>query len=90
MNDATQREEADTAAMRQHALSLPDHCTRAGAEALAQRLDAYWHVRGHAHVRHWVVPLAWDDRTLSDVEAAKITAFGVRSNLFGGMPPKGT
>ena len=35
MNDATQREEADTAAMRQHALSLPDHCTRVGAEALA-------------------------------------------------------
>ena len=28
--------------------------TRKGAEALARKLDAYWHAKGHPQVRHWV------------------------------------
>jgi hypothetical protein len=91
MNETTQREDADSAAMRRHLLPIPEHCTQAGALALAQRLNAYWHSRGHLNVRHWIEPITLAERTrpLSDVEAAKLTVFAVRSNLVNGTPPKG-
>jgi hypothetical protein len=48
-----------------------DKMTRAQCEALAARLQAYWHARGAKHVSVWV-----DALTLE-----------TKSNLVGGNPP---
>ena len=33
---------------------LPSTMTREGAEALARKLNRYWHAQGHTQVQHWV------------------------------------
>jgi hypothetical protein len=67
-----------------------EHCTRKGAEALAARLDAYWHAQGYPHVRHWVEPISASEwqREKTANELANLRAFAVRSNLVNGMPPR--
>ena len=63
-------------------ITFPDHLTRSGAEALAARLDAYWHGLGHAHVQHTAVEIP--------VALSKMggEAWTVRSNLVNGLPPR--
>jgi len=60
----------------------PDHTTKEGAEELARRLQQYWHDSGHPQVRFWVVP-----GTAYVLRGA--ARFDVRSNLVGGLPPRG-
>ena len=55
--------------------AVADHLGRIGAEQLAQRIRAYWSGLGHDQVRVWV-------------ERADRSAWSVRSNLAGGLPPQ--
>jgi hypothetical protein len=57
---------------------VKDNMTRFGAGALAERIEAYWHARGHTSVRAERYPTGFggDD-----------PVFGVRSNLVNGRPP---
>jgi chitodextrinase len=50
-----------------------DHCTFAGSNALAKRIQNRWWAHGHTDVKVWVV------------NARGI--YWVRSNLVDGMPP---
>lgn len=66
-------------------LEPPDTTTREGAEALARRLDAYWHRLGYGQVQHWV------EQQRRITVAAPLQGEGiwvVRSNLVRGLPPK--
>jgi len=64
---------------RNEGTRIPDTLTRADAEQLAERLNAYWHGHGYPAARHWV-------------ETANIAGRGdvfvVRSNLVDGVPPR--
>ncbi len=39
--------------------TVPEHCTKAGAVRLAERLEDYWAVRGFG-IKAWVEPLTHD------------------------------
>jgi hypothetical protein len=62
----------------------PDTTTREGAEALARKLDAYWHAQGFPQVQHWVEM----HRRLTPAAPLHGEAMWVvRSNLVRGLPP---
>lgn len=65
----------------------PDTTTREGAEALARKLDRYWHAKGFPQVSHWV------EFQRHKTPAAPFHGEGiwvVRSNLVRGQPPRST
>jgi hypothetical protein len=39
-----------------HHVAAPDHLTAAGAHRAAERIVAYWAVKGYSNVRAWVEP----------------------------------
>ena len=54
---------------------IPDHTTRAGAEALARRIRAYWRQRGHEiEIR------------LVTTSNGRDTVAHIRSDMVGGLP----
>jgi hypothetical protein len=66
--------------------SHPEYLDNAGAHLLAARIKEYWRVRGHLNVTTWVVT----PKNLGLEEGAspdRVSTFGVRSNLVGGLPP---
>ena len=66
-----------------------DLCTREGAEALARKLDEYWHAQGHPQVQHWIEPAVLTSKKHgAAVRPTKQTGWVVRSNLVRGQPPK--
>lgn len=58
----------------------PDYCSRKGAEALAAKLDAYWHDQGYPQVAHWI------EQVISK-RGGRLKCWCVRSNLIHGLPP---
>ena len=58
----------------------PDYCSRAGAQMLAEKLDAYWHGQGFHQVQHWI------EQSLS-TRGIRTKCWCVRSNLVRGQPP---
>jgi hypothetical protein len=58
-----------------------DNLSKAGAQHLAARLDAYWHAQGHTTVRHWAVATPGRHATAAGI-------WVVRSNLVRGQPPR--
>lgn len=52
-----------------------DHYTKAGAKALAERIEQFWHARGYRSVivQPHQIP-------------GFITHYGIRSNLIAGLP----
>ena len=66
-----------------------DLCSKAGAEALAAKLDLYWHERGFSQVQHWVEPAALSSRKRGPGGVqTKASGWVVRSNLVRGKPPE--
>ena len=68
-----------------------DHLSQAGADALARKLDDWWHTRGYPQVRHWAERATMADgpprlKTKNGTTAAGLWV--VRSNLVSGMPPR--
>jgi hypothetical protein len=65
--------------------SHPEYLDNAGAHLLAERIKEYWRVRGYLNVTTWVVT----PKNLGLEEGAdpRVSTFGVRSNLVGGLPP---
>lgn len=66
-----------------------DHCTREGAQALANKLNAWWHERGHPMVQFWVEPVVvtWR-KPRSTTGISRNILWAVRSNLVRGQPPR--
>lgn len=67
--------------------SFPDHLNPAGAQFLAEKIKQFWHEEGHLNVTTWVVTsknLAAEDNPGDK----PVAAWGVRSNLVNGLPPK--
>lgn len=58
---------------------IPDHSGAAGAEALAQRIEAFWHSQGFPAV---VCTAEYFEGT-----AGSGGHWGVKSNLRGALPP---
>ena len=65
----------------------PDTMTRDGAEALARKLDAYWHAQGFPQVQHWVER---QGRITLESPHRGESIWVVRSNLVRGQPPRST
>ncbi len=59
----------------------PEPISKLGAQRIAAQLDAYWHRRGHNHVRHWI------EIAYRDGDAGTNPFWTVRSNLVAGKPP---
>lgn len=60
-------------------VEIPDTLSKAGAEALALRIERFWHTKGHLVVKTRIEPI--------DI-GGPVTLYGVRSNLLAGQPPR--
>ena len=55
-----------------------DTMTQEGARDLAASVAAFWHRKGHSHVKVWT----------EQVATGRVFVYCVRSNLINGMPPR--
>jgi len=60
-------------------VEIPDTLSKAGAHALALRIERFWHSKGLPGVKVWTEPV--------DV-GGPLILHGVRSNLVAGRPPR--
>lgn len=56
----------------------PDTLSKAGAQALALRIERFWHSKGHPGVTARIEPVEAD---------GPLALYAVRSNLIAGNPP---
>jgi hypothetical protein len=59
-----------------------EHSNRAGAMALARRLEKYWQDRGYTTARFWAEPIAERFDKIGSHEV-----YRVNCNLVDGLPP---
>lgn len=58
--------------------------TRKGAQFIAEKIESYWHRRGHTEVVVRIIPVTAPDKREKGEPA---TLYVVRSNLVNGLPP---
>lgn len=61
----------------------PDMLSKAGALALAKRLQDYWHRQGYPAVRFWTEPVAERFAKVGSYELYRVAC-----NLVNGKPPR--
>lgn len=63
--------------------NIPDHAgSKERAQALAERIQRFWHERGGRGV------VAWAQHDADQCRGSTAALFVVRSNLIGGLPPR--
>jgi hypothetical protein len=68
-------------------IDVPPHHTAEGCKALCERLETFWHDRGHATARFWPERAKYENGNLMFLPSGE-PFWIVRSNLINGLPPK--